>query len=80
MNEKVLISDKQFINKNAFHKNKNPISFNKVEIRRIVLSKKNLYGKNGSFKYSIGYINEIDALPVPLWRKLRQMNEYVNIS
>ena len=40
MNEKVLISDKQFINKNAFHKNKNPISFDKVEIRRIVLFKK----------------------------------------
>ena len=28
-----------------------PISINKVETRKIVLSKKDLYGKKGSFKF-----------------------------
>ena len=70
-----LCNGEQCINKNAFHKNKRPISIDKVEIRRIVLSKKDLYDKKGSFKYFIGYINKTDAFPVPL--KLPQMNEYV---
>ena len=49
MNKKVLIFDKQCIEKNAFNRNKIPISIDKVETRRIVLSKKDLYGKKGSF-------------------------------
>ena len=64
MNEKVLIFDKQCINKNPFHKYKRSTSFDKVEIRRTVFSKKDLYGKKDSFKYFIGYINETDAFPV----------------
>ena len=47
MEQKVLI--KQCINKNTFHKNKRPISIEKVETRKIV-STKDLYGKKGSFK------------------------------
>ena len=39
MKEKVLIFGKQCINKNAFHK-KRPISIDKVEVKRLVLSKK----------------------------------------
>ena len=31
-----------------------------------MLSKKDSYGKIGSFKYFIGYINETDAFSVPL--------------
>ena len=37
---KVLIFNKQCINENAFHENKRAISIDKVDIRRIVLSKK----------------------------------------
>ena len=48
-NKKVLIFDKQCIEKNAFHRNKIQISIDKVETRRIVLSKKDLYSKKGSF-------------------------------
>ena len=40
MEQKALIFDKQCINKNAFHKNKKPISLDKVETRRIALSKR----------------------------------------
>ena len=45
MENQVLIFDKQCINKNVFHKNKRPISTDRVETRIIVLSKKDLYGK-----------------------------------
>ena len=51
MEQKHFIFDKQFINKNAFHKNKRPIIIDKVETRRIVLSKKDPYDKKFSFKF-----------------------------
>ena len=41
------------------------------------MSKNDSYGKKGSLKCFIGYINETDAFPVSLWIKLRQMNGYV---
>ena len=77
MEQKALMFDKQCINKNAFHKIKRPISIDKVEIKRILLSKKDSYGKKDSFKYIIGYINETDAFPVPLCKKNPQINGYV---
>ena len=77
MEQKALIFDKQCINKNAFYKNKRPINTDKIEIGRIMLSKKDSYGKKGSFKYIIGYINKTDAFPVPLCITLPQMNGYV---
>ena len=45
MEQKTLIFGKQCINKNACHKNKRPISIDTVEIKRIALSKRDLYGK-----------------------------------
>ena len=70
-----MVYDDQCINKKAFHKNKRPISITKLDIKRIVLSKKNLRGKKGSFKYFIGYINGTDSFPIPLCIKFLQMNE-----
>ena len=77
MKEKVLIFAEDYISKNAFHKNGKPISIDKVEIKRIVLSSKHSYGNKGPFKYFIGYINETNIFPVPLYMKLPQMNVYV---
>ena len=77
MEQKVLIFGEKFIIKNTFHKNKRPIIIDKVEIRRIVLSKKDLYGKKGSFKYHIGYISETNAFLIPLCIALPQMSGYV---
>ena len=54
--EKTLTFDKYSTNKNLFHKNKNPITINKVDIKRIVLSNKVSYGKQGTYKYYVGYI------------------------
>ena len=76
MEQKALIFGEDFINKNAFHKNKRPINIDEVDIRRIVLSSKHSYGNKGSFKYFIGYINNSNAFPISLRVKLPQMNEY----
>ena len=57
MKQKALIFNKQCINKNAFHENKRPISIDKVDIKRIVLCKKDFYGKKDSFNSFIGYIS-----------------------
>ena len=77
MEQKVLILGEDWINKNAFYKNGKPISINKIDIRRIVLSSKHSYGNKGSFKYFIGYINKNDPFPAPLCIKLPQMNGYI---
>ena len=77
--QKALIFGKQCINKKTFHKNKRLISFDKVDIRKIVLFKKNSYGEKVSLKYVVGHINETDAFPVSLWIKLHQINGLIAI-
>ena len=42
-----------------------------------MLSKKDLYGNKGSYKYYIGYVCEGCALLSPLCIKFSQMNAYV---
>ena len=44
------------------------------------MSEKEPYGKKGLFKYFIGYISETNAFPIPLCKKLPQMNGYVKYS
>ena len=50
------------------------INIEKVDIRRIIVSSKDSYGKKGSFKYFIGYLNDTVVFPSPLCIKLLQMN------
>ena len=42
-------------NKNAFHKHKQQIDINKIDIEIIAVPNKDPYGNKGSFKYFIGY-------------------------
>ena len=42
-----------------------------------MLSKKDLYGNKGSFKYFIGYIHMGNFSTIPFCIKLPQMNGYV---
>ena len=42
-----------------------------------MLSKKNVYGKKGSFKYFVEYKSEANAFPIPLYIKLPQVKGYV---
>ena len=37
---------------------KEPISIDKIETKRIVLSYKELYGNKGVFKYFVGYLDK----------------------
>ena len=74
MEQRVLIFGDQYINKNAFRKDKKPIRIDKRDIKRIVLSKKDWSGKKYSFKFFLGYItNHIKLLCI----NLPQMNGYV---
>ena len=52
--QKILIFDDWCINKNAFHKNKKPISIDEVEMKKIVLLSIHLFQMNG---YTIYFEN-----------------------
>ena len=41
-----------------------------------MLFDKSLYGKKGSFKYFIRFVNETDAFPAPLFMKFPRTNGY----
>ena len=75
MKQKAVYFSENGIIKSAFHKNKNPININEVDIKRITLSEKKSNGKD-SFKYFIGYRYEGNAFPSPLGVKFPQMNAY----
>ena len=62
--------------KNDFYnKNKKIFNINDIDVNKIV-SKKEKYGKNSSFKHFIGY-NDNDAIK-PLYLELPQMTGYIN--
>lgn len=70
----ILIFVNDGINKNAFHKHKQPIDINKVDINKIAISDEDSDGKKGSFKFFIGY--KINEGIRPLCIKL-QTNEWI---
>ena len=72
--EKKLILVNDGINKNAFHKHKQTIDINKVDINKIAISDEDSDGKKGSFKFFIGY--KINEGIRPLCIKL-QTNEWI---
>ena len=54
MSEKTLKFDNINVDKKEFHKSKQPISLDLINVHQIVISDKSKYG-DGGFKYSIGY-------------------------
>ena len=48
------------INKSQFNKNKKPVDINNVDINKIVISKKEMYGKKVLFKCAVGYDHNDD--------------------
>ena len=50
----------------------------KTDIRRLVLSRKDLRGEKGLFKAVIRYLSETNAFPIPLCIRVPQMNGYAN--
>ena len=71
---KNIIFDDKKISKKNFYKNKNLFNIYDIDVDKILLSKKEPYGKKSSFKYFLGY--NVDAMR-PLYLKLPQMIGYV---
>ena len=74
---KNIISDDKKISNSNFYKNKKPFNIDDLEVDKKLISEKEPYGKTGSFKYFLGYIDD-DNVIGPLCIKLPQMIGYVN--
>ena len=72
--EKIIFDDKN-INKSNFYKNKKLFNIYDIEFDKVLISKKEAYGKKSSFKYILGYNN--DDVIKPLCIKLPQMIGYI---
>ena len=68
----IIFNDKK-ISKSNFYRNKRLFNIDDIDINEILVSKKEPYGKKGSFKYFIGYNDNDDMRPL----QLPQMIGYV---
>ena len=71
----IIFNDKK-ISKSDFYKNKKLSRMENIDVNKILISKKESFGKKSSFKYFIWY-NDDDVIK-PLCIKLPQMIGYVN--
>ena len=69
MTKKILKSD-------FYNKNKKIFNIDDIDVNKILVSKKEQYGKYNSFKYFIGY-NDNNVIK-PLYLELPQMTGYIN--
>ena len=74
---RINFGDKKVKKKNNFYnKNKKIFNIDDIDVNKILVSKKEQYGKYNSFKYFIGY-NDNDVIR-PLYLELSQMTGYIN--
>ena len=77
MNGKNINFDNKNIRRgNFYNKNKKIFNIDDIDINRILVSKKEQYGKYNSFKYFIGY-NDNNVIG-PLYLFLSQTTGYIN--
>ena len=77
MNGKNINFDNKNIKKSDFYnKNKKIFNIDDIDVNKILVSKKEQYGKYNSFKYFIGY-NDNDLIR-PLYLELPQMTSHIN--
>ena len=76
MSGKSIKFDNKKIEKSDFYKNKKIFNIDDIDVNKILVSKKETYGKYNSFKYFIGY-NDNDVIR-PLYLRLLQMTSYIN--
>ena len=76
MSGKSIKFDNKKIEKSDFYKNKKIFNIDDIDVNKILVSKKEQYGKYNSFKYFIGY-NDNDVIK-PLYLELSQMTGYIN--
>ena len=63
--------------KRNFYKNKKIFEISDIDVNKVLVSKKEEYGKYNSFKHFIGY-NDNDVINKPLYLELLQMTGYIN--
>ena len=68
--------DDKKIEKRGFYKNKKPLHIDDIDVNKILVSKKEPYGKNNSLIYFIGY-NDNDVIR-PLCLRLSKTTSYIN--
>ena len=69
-------NDKKIKKSDFYNKNKKIFNIDDIDVNKILVSKKETYGKYNSFKYFIGY-NDNDAIR-PLYLFLLQTAGYIN--
>ena len=69
-------NDKKIKKSDFYNKNKKIFNINDIDINKILVSKKETYGKYNSFKYFIGY-NDNDVIR-PLYLFISQTTGYIN--
>ena len=74
MSGKRINFDDKKINESSFHKNKKLFDIHGLDVNKILVSKKESYGKKKSLKYFIGYNDDVIR---PLCLRLPQMIGYV---
>ena len=75
MSGKNIDFDDKKIKKSYFYKNKKANQIDDTDVNKILVSKKEPYGKKNALKYSIGY-NDNDVIR-PLYLSLSQMTGYI---
>ena len=74
MNTKNTNFDDKKIKESDFHRNKKAFQIDYIDVNKILVSKKEPYGKNNSLTYLIGY-NDNDVIR-PLCLRLPKMTDY----
>ena len=76
MNTKNINVDDRKIKKTEFYKNKKIFNIDDIDVNKMLVSKKEPYGKNNSLTYFIGYnYNDVNR---PLCLKLSKTTGYIN--
>ena len=68
--------DKKILKSDFYNKNKKLFNIDDIDINKILISKKETYGKYNSFKYFIGY-NDNDVIRL-LYLFISQTTGYIN--
>ena len=77
MNRNIIkFNDKKIKKSNFYNKNKKMFNIDDIHVNKILVSKKEQYGKYSSFKYFVGY-NDNDVIR-PLYLFISQMAGYIN--
>ena len=76
MNKNNINFNNNKIKKSNFYKNKKIFDINDIDVNKILVSKKEKYGKHNLFKHFIGY-NDTDIIK-PLYLEVTQMIDYIN--